>query len=51
MSVNIYKEHLVVYFEDIPYKEILNGIQNLSNINEQTIIVGHPCGGWKKSVC
>jgi len=45
MGVNRYKEHLVVFVEDKPYRDILNGVQMVHDIN---IDVKNPCGGWAK---
>lgn len=48
MAVNRYKKHLVVYLEDRPYREIVNGAKTLPHFNEQVVDVKTPCGGWKK---
>lgn len=48
MAVNRYQNHLVVYLEDQPYREIMNGVKNLPHINDKVIDVKNPCGGWKK---
>jgi len=45
MSVNRYKKHLVVFVEDKPYSDMLNGVQLVHDIN---IDVKNPCGGWSK---
>ncbi|CAA6815854.1 MAG: Unknown protein [uncultured Sulfurovum sp.] len=45
MGVNRYKKHLVVFVEDKPYSDILNGVQLVHDIN---IDVKNPCGGWSK---
>ncbi|HFU75356.1 MAG TPA: hypothetical protein ENK66_03835 [Arcobacter sp.] len=45
MGVNRYKEHLVVFLEDQPYRDILNGVQLEHDMN---IDVKKPCGGWNK---
>jgi len=45
MAVNRYKKHLVVFVEDKPYRDILNGVQMVHDIN---IDVKNPCGGWAK---
>lgn len=48
MGVNRYKEHMVVLLEDKPYREIINGIQILSNIKSNVFDIKNPCGGWDK---
>lgn len=48
MAVNRHKNHLVVYLEDKPYREILNGAKSLPRVNEQVLDVKNPCGGWPK---
>ena len=45
MGVNRYNEHLVVFVEDKPYRDILNGVQMVHDMN---IDVKNPCGGWSK---
>jgi len=42
MAVNRHKTHLVVFVEDKPYRNIINGIKNL------LFDVKDPCGGWVK---
>ncbi len=48
MAVNRNKEHLVVFLEDKPYKDIINGVINVLNTNERCIDIKKPCGGWLK---
>jgi len=48
MAVNRHKKHLVVFVEDKPYSDILNGVQMVHNINMDVIDVKSPCGGWTK---
>lgn len=48
MVVNRYQNHLVVYLEDRPYREMINGAKSLPQFNHQAIDVKTPCGGWKK---
>jgi len=48
MAVNHYKEHLVVFLEDEPYRDILNGAKLSLNVNLNVIDVKNPCGGWSK---
>lgn len=48
MAVNRFKNHLVVFLEDNPYRSILNGVKNLQNVNENVIDIKNPCGGWDK---
>ncbi len=48
MAVNRYREHLVVYLEDAPYREIMNGAKLLPQVNAERIDVKPPAGGWKK---
>lgn len=48
MSVNHYKNHLVVFLEDAPYRDILNGVKISSNVNDNVLEVRNPSGGWNK---
>jgi len=48
MAVNRYKNHLVIYLEDQPYRGIVNGIKTLPNVNDTVIDSRPPCGGWGK---
>ncbi|MCE9681652.1 hypothetical protein [Halomonas alkalisoli] len=48
MAVNRYKDHLVIYLEDQPYRGIVNGVKTLPNVNDRVIDVRPPCGGWGK---
>lgn len=48
MAVNRYQPHLVVYLEDRPYREIMNGVKNLPVINANVVDVRPPAGGWAK---
>jgi len=48
MGVNHYKKHLVVFLEDAPYRDILNGVKLSLNVNDGVIDVKNPCGGWGK---
>jgi hypothetical protein len=48
MAVNRYQPHLVVYLEDRPYREIMNGVKNLPGINANVLDVRPPAGGWPK---
>lgn len=48
MAVNRYSNHLVVYLEDKPYRELVNGAKTLENVNEKIIDDKNPCGGWSK---
>lgn len=45
MGVNRLKKHLVVFVEDKPYRDILNGVQLVHDIS---IDVKKPCAGWVK---
>ena len=48
MAINRYQAHLVIYLEDKPYREIMNGVKNLPNINANVLDVKPPAGGWLK---
>lgn len=48
MAVNRHRNHLTIYLEDRPYRELVNGAKNLMHINEQVIDDKNPCGGWTK---
>lgn len=48
MAVNRYQAHLVVYLEDKPYREIMNGVKTLTYINPNVLDVKPPAGGWPK---
>lgn len=48
MSVRREENHLVVFLEDDPYRSILNGVQNLLNVNERVIDAKKPSRGWPK---
>lgn len=48
MAVNRYKNHLVIFLEDKPYRDILNGIKLSSRMNEALLDVKEPLGGWGK---
>jgi hypothetical protein len=48
MGVNRYKEHLVIYLEDQPYRSIVNGVKSLPGVNDRVIDAKPPCGGWGK---
>ena len=48
MAVNRYKDHLVVFLEDRPYREIMNGVKNCLKINANVLDVKPPVGGWTK---
>jgi ribosome biogenesis GTPase A len=50
MSANKEKNHLVVFSEDKPYREILNGIATSSNIDTNVLDIRQPCGGWSKTL-
>lgn len=46
MAVNRYKEHLVIFMEDSPYRSIVNGAMMLPNLNYGIIDLKQPSGGW-----
>lgn len=48
MAVNRHHNHLVVFLEDKPYRELVNGAKTLLNINERVIDDKDPSGGWNK---
>lgn len=48
MAVNRHNNHLVVFLEDRPYRELVNGAKTLPNINERVIDDKNPSGGWPK---
>ncbi|MDP3517072.1 MAG: hypothetical protein Q8S94_07885 [Pseudohongiella sp.] len=48
MAVNRYKNHLVIYQEDKPYRGIVNGVKSLPTVNDQVIDARPPSGGWLK---
>lgn len=48
MGINRNKEHLVVYLEDRPYREIMNGVKRLPYVNSTVLDVKPPVGGWGK---
>lgn len=48
MAVNRNKEHLIIFGEDAPYRDIVNGIQLSANVNAHYIDNRKPCGGWLK---
>ncbi len=49
MAVNRNKEHLVLFVEDKPYKDIMNGVTIKSlHTNGHCIDIKKPCGGWLK---
>lgn len=48
MAVNRYRKHLVVFLEDEPYRDIVNGVNQSLHVNFNTIDVKKPSGGWKK---
>ncbi|USA45919.1 hypothetical protein NDN11_14555 [Acinetobacter sp. C26M] len=48
MAVNKHRPHITVFLEDSPYREIFNGIKQVSFVNENILDVKNPCGGWKK---
>jgi hypothetical protein len=48
MAPNRYKNHLVIYLEDQPYRGIVNGAKTLLNVNDLVIDARPPCGGWTK---
>lgn len=48
MAVNRYQAHLVVYLEDKPYREIMNGVKTLPHVNSNVLDVKPPAGGWPK---
>jgi len=48
MAVNRHQAHLVVYLEDRPYREIMNGLKNLPKINAKVLDIKQPAGGWVK---
>jgi hypothetical protein len=48
MGVNRYKEHMVVLLEDEPYRDIMNGVQMLENVNHKVWDIKNPCGGSSK---
>ena len=50
MGVNKHKPHLVVYMEDNPYRDLVNGMKKLPNINDFNIDSKNPCGGWNKTL-
>jgi len=48
MAVNRYRHHMVIFLEDQPYRELVNGAQITGVLNNSVIDVKNPCGGWKK---
>jgi len=48
MAVNRYRKHMVIFLEDKPYRELVNGAQIIGGLNNSVIDVKKPCGGWKK---
>ena len=48
MGVNKHKPHLVVYMEDNPYRDLVNGMKKLPNINDFNIDSKNPCGDGTK---
>ena len=48
MGVNKHKPHLVVFMEDNPYRDIVNGMKKLINVDDTNIDSKNPCGGWSK---
>jgi hypothetical protein len=48
MVVNRFQAHLVVYLEDKPYREIMNGVKTLAHVNSRALDVRPPAGGWPK---
>lgn len=48
MAVNRYRNHLVIYLEDKPYRGIVNGVKTLPKVNDHVIDARPPCGGWSK---
>ena len=48
MAVNRYHDHMVVFLEDKPYREIMNGVKTLAHVNANVLDVKIPAGGWKK---
>ncbi len=48
MAVNKHKPHITVFLEDSPYREIFNGIKQVTFINENILDIKNPCGGWAK---
>lgn len=48
MAVNRAKNHLVIFLEDKPYREIVNGAKLSLNINGHVLDDKNPSGGWAK---
>lgn len=46
MAVNRYQNHIVIFLEDQPYREIVNGVVLSSGINSSLIDIKNPSGGW-----
>lgn len=49
MGINRHKNHLVVFMEDRPYRDIVNGAKSLLNVNENIVDSKEPSGGWSKT--
>ncbi|MDM8556443.1 hypothetical protein QUF75_17095 [Desulfococcaceae bacterium HSG7] len=50
MSVNKYKEHILVLPEDDANRQIANGFLLNPNLDERAIQILPPSGGWKKAL-
>ncbi|PPK51348.1 hypothetical protein [Marinobacter persicus] len=48
MAVNRYRNHLVIYLEDKPYRGIVNGVKTMPSVNDYVIDAKPPSGGWPK---
>ncbi|MCH4247892.1 MAG: hypothetical protein LKF82_08645 [Acinetobacter populi] len=49
MAIDKYKNCLIIFLEDKPYREIINGIKLSPNVDESVIHDKNPSGGWKKT--
>lgn len=48
MAANKYQKHLVIYLEDVPYRELVNGAKMLPQLNEAVLTTKSPSRGWSK---
>ena len=48
MAINKHREHLVVYLEDSPYKDLMNGVRTMPQVDANKIESKQPLGGWPK---
>lgn len=48
MAVNKHKPHLILFLEDKPYRDLVNGAKILLHVDDSLLQVKNPCGGYKK---